>query len=236
MFLKIENNHQRGLGCRVDRVGMLVELGGRTIRSKKKKDKDKGMFWSSAKISTLWTTMIHDLDQDPSAANQHSLWEIPSDGVASKRLQLDWIEGAVVLGCVKGLKVVDITLGIMMVGTLVVKSVVAIIWDHASINTDIVSMLSNHEVNEHGHSESQITRNDSQVILGVDRLDYTKGLVNRFHPRQCFWKMIKGREMLDRMTNRFRAFERLLSDFPEFLERVMLLQVIDLLEFVEDLY
>ena len=44
------------------------------------------------------------------------------------------------------------------------------------------------------------------------------------------------REMLDRMTNRFRAFERLLSDFPEFLERVMLLQVIDLLEFVEDLY
>ena len=88
------------------------------------------------------------------------------------------------LGCVKGLKVVDITLGIMMVGTLVVKSVVAIIWDHASIN--IVSMLSNHEVNEHGHSESQITRNDSQVILGVDRLDYTKGLVNRFYPRQCF--------------------------------------------------
>ena len=86
------------------------------------------------------------------------------------------------------------------------------------------------------HSKSQITRNDSQVILGVDRLDYTKGLVNRFHPRQCFWKMIKGREMLDRMTNRFRAFERLLSDFPEFLERVMLLQVIDLLEFVEDLY
>ena len=67
----------------------------------------------------------------------------------------------------------------MMVGTLVVKSVVAIIWDHASI-TDIVSMLSNHEVNEHDHSESQITRNDSQVILGVDRLDYTKGLVNRF--------------------------------------------------------
>ena len=39
-------------------------------------------------------------------------------------------------------------------------------------------------------------------------------------------KMIKGREMLDWMTNRFRAFERLLSDFPEFLERVMLLQVI----------
>jgi trehalose 6-phosphate synthase/phosphatase len=43
---------------------------------------------------------------------------------------------------------------------------------------------------------------DLQVILGVDRLDYTKGLINRF-----------------------RAFERLLSDFPEFLERVMLLQV-----------
>ena len=196
MFLKIENNHQRGLGCRVDRVGMLVELGGRTIRSKTKtKTKTKACFdhlltsalpeistitkITKSNISTLWTTMIHDLDQDPSAANQHSLWEIPSDGVASKRLQLDWIEGAVVLGCVKGLKVVDITLGIMMVVTLVVKSVVAIIWDHASI-TDIVSMLSNHEVNEHDHSESQITRNDSQVILGVDRLDYTKGLVNRF--------------------------------------------------------
>ena len=89
------------------------------------------------------------------------------------------------LVCVEGLKVVDITLGIMMVVTLVVKSVVAIIWDHASI-TDIVSMQSNHEVNEHRHSESQITRNDSQVILGVDRLDYTKGLVNRFYPRQCF--------------------------------------------------
>ena len=42
-----------------------------------------------------------------------------------------------------------------------------------------------------------------QVILGVDRLDYTKGLVNRF-----------------------KAFERLLSDFPEFLERVMLFQVL----------
>ena len=45
------------------------------------------------------------------------------------------------LGCVEGFKVVDITLGVMMVVTLVVKSVVAIIWDHASINTDIVSML-----------------------------------------------------------------------------------------------
>ena len=89
------------------------------------------------------------------------------------------------LGCVEGLKAVDITLGIMMVMTLVVKSVIANKWDHASI-TDIVSMLSNHEVNEHGHSESQITRNDSQVILGVDRLDYTKGLVNRFYPPQCF--------------------------------------------------
>ena len=41
------------------------------------------------------------------------------------------------------------------------------------------------------------------MILGVDRLDYTKGLVNRF-----------------------KAFERLLSDFPEFLERVMLFQVV----------
>ena len=38
-----------------------------------------------------------------------------------------------------------------------------------------------------------------KVILGVDRLDYTKGLVNRF-----------------------KAFERLLSDYPEFLEKVML--------------
>ena len=37
----------------------------------------------------------------------------------------------------------------------------------------------------------------------MDRLDYTKGLVNRF-----------------------KAFERLLSDFPEFLERVMLFQVV----------
>ena len=47
MFLKIENNHQRGLGCRVDRVGMLVELGGRTIRSKTKtetKTKTKACF------------------------------------------------------------------------------------------------------------------------------------------------------------------------------------------------
>ena len=41
-----------------------------------------------------------------------------------------------------------------------------------------------------------------KVILGVDRLDYTKGLVNRF-----------------------KAFERLLSDYPEFLEKVMLFQV-----------
>jgi len=41
-----------------------------------------------------------------------------------------------------------------------------------------------------------------QVILGVDRLDYTKGLVNRF-----------------------KSFERLLSDHPEYLEKVFLLQV-----------
>ena len=40
------------------------------------------------------------------------------------------------------------------------------------------------------------------MILGVDRADYTKGLVQRF-----------------------KAFERLLSDYPEFLGRVMLLQV-----------
>ena len=41
-----------------------------------------------------------------------------------------------------------------------------------------------------------------KVILGVDRADYTKGLVNRFG-----------------------AFERLLNDFPEFIGTVMLLQV-----------
>ena len=41
-----------------------------------------------------------------------------------------------------------------------------------------------------------------KVILGVDRADYTKGLVNRF-----------------------RAFERLLNDFPEFIGTVMMLQV-----------
>jgi len=41
-----------------------------------------------------------------------------------------------------------------------------------------------------------------QVILGVDRLDYTKGLVNRF-----------------------KSFERLLSDHPEYLGKVMLFQV-----------
>ena len=40
------------------------------------------------------------------------------------------------------------------------------------------------------------------MILGVDRLDYTKGLVNRF-----------------------KAYERLLSDHPEYLGRVVLLQV-----------
>ena len=40
------------------------------------------------------------------------------------------------------------------------------------------------------------------MILGVDRADYTKGLLNRF-----------------------KAFERLLSDYPEFLGKVMLFQV-----------
>ena len=40
---------------------------------------------------------------------------------------------------------------------------------------------------------------DLKVILGVDRADYTKGLVNRF-----------------------KAFERLLSDYPEFIGKVML--------------
>ena len=32
-FFTMNIIEQRGLGCRVDRVGMLVELGGRTIRS-----------------------------------------------------------------------------------------------------------------------------------------------------------------------------------------------------------
>ena len=41
-----------------------------------------------------------------------------------------------------------------------------------------------------------------QVILGVDRADYTKGLVNRF-----------------------KALERFLSDYTEFQGKVMLLQV-----------
>ncbi len=41
-----------------------------------------------------------------------------------------------------------------------------------------------------------------KVILGVDRLDYTKGL-----------------------TNRLLAFQRLLDDHPEHKEKVMLLQV-----------
>ena len=34
-FFTMNIIEQRGLGCRVDRVGMLVELGGRTIRSEK---------------------------------------------------------------------------------------------------------------------------------------------------------------------------------------------------------
>ncbi len=41
-----------------------------------------------------------------------------------------------------------------------------------------------------------------QVILGVDRLDYTKGLIIRL-----------------------QAFQRLLEEYPEFIEKVMLLQV-----------
>ena len=41
-----------------------------------------------------------------------------------------------------------------------------------------------------------------KVILGVDRADYTKGLANRF-----------------------KAFERFLSDHPEFLGKVMLFQI-----------
>ena len=41
-----------------------------------------------------------------------------------------------------------------------------------------------------------------QVILGVDRADYTKGLVNRF-----------------------QAYERLLSDYPDFRGKVMMFQV-----------
>jgi len=92
---------QRGLGCRVDRVGMLVELGGRTIR-----------------IRPLPISIPFERFHQMAIQAKDSNWT------------------------------------------------------------------------------------DLKVILGVDRLDYTKGLVNRF-----------------------RAFERLLSDFPEFLEKVMLLQV-----------
>lgn len=47
-----------------------------------------------------------------------------------------------------------------------------------------------------------VYRCDCRVILGVDRLDYTKGL-----------------------TARLRAFKRLLVKFPKWRERVMLLQV-----------
>ena len=47
-----------------------------------------------------------------------------------------------------------------------------------------------------------VYRCDCRVILGVDRLDYTKGL-----------------------TARLRAFRRLLVKFPKWRERVMLLQV-----------
>lgn len=43
---------------------------------------------------------------------------------------------------------------------------------------------------------------DQQIILGVDRLDYTKGLVNRV-----------------------KAFERLLEKHPEYIEKCILLQV-----------
>lgn len=50
--------------------------------------------------------------------------------------------------------------------------------------------------------EASIGQSNLQVILGVDRLDYTKGL-----------------------THRLVAFERLLEEYPEFIEKVMLLQV-----------
>lgn len=43
---------------------------------------------------------------------------------------------------------------------------------------------------------------DERVVLGVDRLDYTKGLVQRI-----------------------KAFERLLERHPEHLERVVLMQI-----------
>jgi trehalose 6-phosphate synthase/phosphatase len=43
---------------------------------------------------------------------------------------------------------------------------------------------------------------DQQIILGVDRLDYTKGLVNRV-----------------------KAFERLLEKHPEYLEKCIFFQV-----------
>lgn len=43
---------------------------------------------------------------------------------------------------------------------------------------------------------------DQRVVLGVDRLDYTKGLVQRI-----------------------KAFERLLELHPEYLERVILMQI-----------
>lgn len=43
---------------------------------------------------------------------------------------------------------------------------------------------------------------DQQIILGVDRLDYTKGLVHRV-----------------------RAFEKLLEKHPEYIEKCILLQV-----------
>ena len=45
-------------------------------------------------------------------------------------------------------------------------------------------------------------KKDEQILLGVDRLDYTKGLVHRF-----------------------KAFERLLEKYPQHIEKVYLLQV-----------
>ena len=56
------------------------------------------------------------------------------------------------------------------------------------------------------HSESplgsMIKKGEVKIILGIDRLDYTKGL-----------------------TNRLLAFERLLDKYPEHIGKVMLLQV-----------
>ena len=47
---------------------------------------------------------------------------------------------------------------------------------------------------------------------------------------------VKTRKSKSEIHHRFRAFERLLSDFPEFLERVMLLQVIALLTSLKEYF